>query len=209
MNQTVSHCAHAVALALVLATQGLAPSLAWADADLFSRERVEGGPWQSRTFRYVALDQDIKALMAEFGRSVGVRTEISTHVRARIQKKRYNMLATSFLSELARDYNLQWYYDGSALYVTTTGEAVTKLIPLGAVSATRLQEELRMLGLYDGRYTFRYSSTSRMILVSGPPRFVSTIEAALATLADQRNRQVFTVIRGGRVSQDSVVPLQK
>ena len=200
-----------VLYALLMGVSLLCVQHAYADADLYGRPAETGrlGAWQQRTFKYVAIDQDIRGLMAEFGRVVGVRTEISTHVRARIQKRRYNQSATAFLNDLSREHGLQWYYDGSALFITSTGEAVTRLIPLGSVSATRLQEELRMLGLFDTRYTFRFSPSSRMILVSGPPRFVATIEAALATLADQRNRQVFTVIRGGQVSHDTVLPMQK
>lgn len=181
-----------------------------ADSNLFNN-----GPymayenWRKRTINYVAINQDIKGFFNEFSRITDVQTNVSGKVRGRLQNKRFSQSAENILNTLSDDYSLQWYYDGAVLYITSNTEAVTRLIPMGNISAYRLREELSHLGLYDKRFTFRFSPSSRMIMVAGPPRYVATIEAAMSTLADNRNHQPFTIIRGGRIDHESVVPLQK
>ncbi len=189
---------------------GLAIGSAYADADLF-RQPINSsfGNWQSQRVHYVAIDQSVPNFLDEMGKNLNVRVDVSRQIRGRLQDRRFNAAASQVLDSLSDEYNFQWYFDGAVLYITSETEAVTRLIPLGGLSAYRIREELSGLGLYDKRFTFRFSPTSRMIMVAGPPRYVATIEAALTTLSDSGNRQPFTIIRGGRIDQERVIPLQQ
>ncbi len=165
--------------------------------------------WHARTFRYAVIKQDLKSILEEFGYIMNVQVDVSPKIRGYVENKSFSASAHNVLQSISRDYAVQWYYDGATLYFTSEDEAITRLIPMSGISPYRLRDELSHLGLYDGRYTFRFSPESRMVLVAGPPRYVSTIEAAMTTLTDRSNQRPFTIIRGGRIEEGFVVPLQK
>lgn len=165
------------------------------------------------SYNYTVIDQDLSAAVQEFGANLGIKVSISPEVKGRIQGRIPEGKAQAFLDRLATSYNLEWYYDGSVLFVTSARENRTQLLVLNPISFDHLKNSLDALQISDPRFPVRPAPGKGVVMVSGPPRYVALIEQTLAGLvAEEQARPkpvaelktplgpkvtVLTVFRGG------------
>jgi type III secretion protein C len=133
-------------------------------------------------YNYTVIDQDLGAALQEFGANLGVKVNISPEVKGRIQGRIPEGRPQAFLDRLATNYNLEWYYDGSVLYVTSARESRTQLLVLNPIGFDALKGALDALQISDARFPVRPSPGKGVVMVSGPPRYVVLIEQTLAGL---------------------------
>jgi len=162
------------------------------------------GPTQAATlpvppdpYNYKIVDQDIQAVLRQFGTQLGVRTNIDPSIEGRVVDEEPEGLPEQFLGKLGEQYNFEWYYDGQVLHVTPSQATVSRVITLNVVSLERLTESLRALDIYDERFPIKPTPNSDVALVTGPPRFVSLVENSLAALAEVQPPQppATTIVR--------------
>ncbi|WP_445219713.1 secretin N-terminal domain-containing protein [Bradyrhizobium sp. Pa8] len=147
----------------------------------------------SPPYRYTVLDQEISAALQEFGNNLSIRVTISAEVKGRIRGHMPDLPPREFLDHLTQLYNLQWYYDGLVLYVSTAKEAQTRLLVLTSISFDALKSTLDTLNISDERYIIRPAPGNGLVLASGPPRFIALVEQTLNGLvaeAQARPRSV-------------------
>ncbi|HET8726430.1 MAG TPA: type III secretion protein [Alphaproteobacteria bacterium] len=156
-------------------------------------ERQE--PWADEPYPYIVLDQELEDVLREFGSNVGVPVKVSSRVKGKVRGRWPSLTPGQFLDRLATAYGLQWYYDGQTLHVTTTGEAISEMLPLGPVRFYELYRELKNLKVADPRFPIRAASQANIALISGPPRFVSAVRETLGAL-QQAYRFETTIVRG-------------
>ena len=143
--------------------------------------------WSQRPFQYVAVDQGVRDVLREMATAVAVPIEISDAVRGQAHGRWAEMGAGEFLGRFARDYGLDWFYDGSLLSVSASSETATRLLPLHGVQVTALRSGLAAAGLLDTRFGLRDGPVPDIAMVSGPPRFVAIVQQSLdAVAAPQR-----------------------
>lgn len=168
-------------------------------------------------YRYTVIDQDLPAALQELGSNLAIKVNVSPEVKGRIQGRMPEGSAQEFLDRLAANYNLEWYYDGSVLYITSARESRTQLLVLSPIPFDRLKAALDALEIGDARFPIRPAPGKAVVMVSGPPRYVTLVEQTLAGLvAEEQARPkpaaeaakaapppkvtTLTVFRGGQMT---------
>ena len=170
----------------------------------------------STPYGYTVIDQDLAAALQEFGSNLKVKVNVSPEVKGRIQGRMPEGTAQDFLDRLSANYNLEWYYDGSVLSVTSARENRTQLLVLSPIGFDRLKSALDALQIADARFPIRPAPGNGVVMVSGPPRYVALVEQTLAGLvAEEQARPkpsaeapkvtapkvtTLTVFRGGQMT---------
>jgi type II secretory pathway component GspD/PulD (secretin) len=139
--------------------------------------------WFGRPFHYVVINQDVRGILTEFGRNVGVPVILSDKVGGRVRGEVVTRAknpsnpptAGEFLSQLAEANALTWYFDGSILYLSADQEFSTQLIEVGTLSPQAIVTELKRLSLLDERFAVRAAGNAGLISVSGPPAFIAIV----------------------------------
>lgn len=195
----------ALAVALAVLSGPLSPS----------RSEAATLKMPSTPYSYTVIDQDLGAALQEFGSNLKVKVNLSPEVKGRIQGRLPEGTAQDFLDRLAANYNLEWYYDGSVLYVTSARENRTQLLVLSPITYDRLKAALDALDIADARFPIRPAPGKGVVMVSGPPRYVALVEQTLAGLvAEEQARPktaaeakiqppkvtTLTVFRGGQMT---------
>ena len=143
--------------------------------------------WFARPFQYVVINQDVRGVLTELGRNVGVPVILSDKVGGRVrgevvERTKSRQTAGEFLNRLAEANGLTWYFDGSILYVSVDQEFSTQLIEVGSLTSDAIVAELRRLILMDDRFSVRSAGNAGLISVSGPPAFVSIVRQVVDKL---------------------------
>jgi type II secretory pathway component GspD/PulD (secretin) len=184
--------------------------------------------WFGRSFHYVVINQDVRGILTEFGRNVGVPVILSDKIGGRVRgevvarTKNTSQAPTAgeFLNQLAEANALTWYFDGSILYLSADQEFSTQLIEVGTLSPQAIVTELKRLSLLDERFSVRSAGNAGLITVSGPPAFIAIVRQVVdkmrpppAVAGDDPRVRVFRggapaeVVRAGTAStspQDGV-----
>jgi len=170
---------------------------------------AEKPSWFARPFQYVVINQDVRGILTELGRNVGVPVILSEKVGGRVHGKVVERAksetdrptAGEFLNRLAEANALTWYFDGSILYVSADQEYATQLIEIGSLKPDVIVTELRRLSLMDDRFSVRSAGDAGLLSVSGPPAFIAVVRQIVEKLrpppmvaADDPRVRVF---RGG------------
>ncbi|MCA6116465.1 nodulation protein NolW [Bradyrhizobium sp. WSM 1738] len=141
------------------------------------------------TYTYTVINQDLSAALQEFGSNLNIKVNVSQEVRSRIQGRLPDLPPLAFLNRLAALYNLEWYYDGQVLHVTSARESQSRLLVPGPVPFERLASTLAAFDVADERYAVRPAPNTQLVLVTGPPRFVALVEQTLnGLIAEEQAR---------------------
>lgn len=130
-------------------------------------------------YNYTVLDQELSNALQEFGSNLNLKVNVSSEVKGRIRGRMPELRPREFLDHLAKLYNLQWYFDGLVLYVTTAKEAQSRLLVLAPIDFDTFKGTLEALNISDDRFVVRPAPGNGLVLASGPPRFVALAEQAL------------------------------
>jgi type III secretion protein C len=139
--------------------------------------------WFTRPFEYVVINQDVRGILTEFGRNIGIPVMLTDKVSGRLHGDPGDRTAGSstpqsagqFLNNLAKANDLTWYFDGAILYVSADQEFSTQLIDVGGLSAQEVIAELKRLSLMDERFAVRAGGNAGTLSVSGPPAFIAIV----------------------------------
>lgn len=141
-------------------------------------------------YSYTVLDQDLAAVLQEFGNNLNIRVNVSPEVKGRIRGRMADLAPREFLEHLANLYNLQWYYDGLVLYVSDAHEAQSRLFVLNPIAFDAFKSALDSLNISDERYVVKAATGDGVAFASGPPRFISLVEQTLqGMMAEAQARQ--------------------
>ena len=146
--------------------------------------------WFTRPFEYVVINQDVRGILTEFGRNIGIPVMLTDKVSGRLHGDPGDRTtgnstpqsAGQFLNSLAKANDLTWYFDGSILYVSADQEFSTQLIDVGGLSAQEVVAELKRLSLMDERFGVRAGGNASTISVSGPPAFIKIVRELVNTM---------------------------
>ena len=81
-------------------------------------------------YPYSVLDQDVTAVLREFGQNLGLRVKLSPKVSGTVKGKLPRLPALEFLNHVCQMYGLEWYYDGATLHISSVSEETTRFLPL-------------------------------------------------------------------------------
>lgn len=139
--------------------------------------------WPPSPYKYIVIDQELRDVLTEFGRNIGVPTKISAAVTGRRVRSELAVVgAREFLERICNSHGLVWYFDGTVLHINVEGEIRTELITLLLVRSDRLIDRLDADGVADSRFAVRTTGNSSVVSVSGPPPFLALVRQTVAAL---------------------------
>jgi type II secretory pathway component GspD/PulD (secretin) len=146
--------------------------------------------WFARPFKYVIINQEVRGILTELGRNIGVPVILTDKVAGRVRgefaertrREADRQTAGEFLNRLAETNGLTWYFDGSILYVSADQEFSTQVIEVGTLSHKAIVTELQRLSLMDSRFSVRSAGDAGLISVSGPPAFIAIVRQVVDKL---------------------------
>ena len=167
-----------------------------AAAEVAPAEAVSGVkiPWKTPTYTLVANNMDLRAALDTFAVAQGLSAVMSKGVAGTFSGAFQEMPPAEFLERIATVHNLVWYYDGAALYFYGAGEIQTLLLDLQYMKAGEVRRMLAEVGVEDGRFPLKTTSNDELIMVSGPPRYVSLIGELVAKADKLKELRTFNEV---------------
>ncbi len=151
-------------------------------------------PWKAPRYSLVAQTMNIRQALESFGSAQGISVVMSKAVSGSFSGTFSNIPAAEFLDRISTSHNLIWYYDGAALYVYGSGEVATILLDLKYMKAGEVRSLIRDLGVEDSRFPIKTASNDELIMVSGPPRYVTLVAETIAKADKLRELRTFNEV---------------
>jgi hypothetical protein len=142
-------------------------------------------PWPTGPYNYFVVDQDVRAVLEQFGRNLNIPMRVSEQVEAKRLKGKLNAASPKeFLQWICDSYGLTWYFDGAVLHIFARSELRNVYLDLGAVSIEDLNQRLVRAGIADERFTIRATADPHLISVVGPPVYTALVRQMLNALRE-------------------------
>ena len=151
-------------------------------------------PWKAPRYSLVAQTMNIRQALESFGSAQGISVVMSKAVAGTFSGTFSNIPAAEFLDRISTSHNLIWYYDGAALYVYGSGEVATILLDLKYMKAGEVRSLIRDLGVEDSRFPIKTASNDELIMVSGPPRYVTLVAETIEKADKLRELRTFNEV---------------
>ena len=151
-------------------------------------------PWKAPRYSLVAQTMNIRQALESFGSAQGISVVMSKAVAGTFSGTFSNIPAAEFLDRISTSHNLIWYYDGAALYVYGSGEVATILLDLKYMKAAEVRSLIRDLGVEDSRFPIKTASNDELIMVSGPPRYVTLVAETIEKADKLRELRTFNEV---------------
>jgi type II secretory pathway component GspD/PulD (secretin) len=153
-------------------------------------------PNGDRVFLYAVIDQKLSDVLAALGDQIGVNVNISAGVKGHIRGRLDPAPARVMLDRLATIYQLDWYFYGGTLFVSSTDEATSVMLRLPQASDDAFFDTIKQLQIEDPRWPLTVSATAEVVAVNGPPQYIKLVEQALTAVshippAPEANARVF------------------
>ena len=151
-------------------------------------------PWKSPEYTLVARQMPIRSALESFSVAQGIPILLSDRVAGVLSGDFKGVAPADFLDRISAVNNLTWYYDGTALYIYTVGEMGSTLIDLKYMKADEVLAMMVELGVEDSRFPLKTASNGELIMVSGPPRYVTLVAEMIARADKLREQRTFTAV---------------
>ena len=151
-------------------------------------------PWKTPAYTLVAREMNLRTALDTFAVAQGLSVVMSDGVQGVFSGDFKDVPCGEFLDRIATVHNLAWYYDGAALYIYGASEIQTFLIDLKYMKAGEGAKMLAELGVEDARFPLKTASNDELIMVSGPPRYVSLVAEMIEKADKLREKRTFNEI---------------
>lgn len=146
---------------------------------------TQGDGWRSERFNMVVRNQNIRDVLVQFGALAGVPVVLSDNIDARVTARFEGATGEEIVDGIAREYALDWRYDGRRIEISSNSEQVSRILDMGGVTRADLVGALEALGTYEPRFPIT-AIDGQLALMVGPPRYIGIVEIVLAELVETR-----------------------
>ncbi len=150
--------------------------------------------WRAPTYSLTARAMDVRTALESFGVAQGVPVLCSQAVGGAFSGNFKDVPAADFLDRVTAMHNLVWYFDGTTIFVSAASESTSTLIDLRYMKAGEVSATLKELGVEDPRFPLKTASNDELILVYGPPRYVTLVAETIMKADRLREQRTFTEI---------------
>ena len=154
----------------------------------------KGVAWKAPTYSLTARALPVRDALDAFGVAQGIPVLCSDAVNGAFSGDFKDVPATEFLDRVTAMHNLTWYYDGASIFVSALSESLTTLIDLRYMKAGEVTAMLQELGVEDSRFPLKTASNDELIMVSGPPRYVTLVAEMIGKADKLREQRTFTEV---------------
>ena len=160
--------------------------------------------WKHQPYPYTVVSQGVAAALRDFGYNLGLRVMIAPDVGGTIAGRLPPGDALNFLEAVTHGNDLDWYFDGTVLYVSKTSSEQTAIVPLHGHSFGEVKKSLEQDGVLDARFRLTKQVAGDAVIVAGPPSFIAVmrqaIEAQTSDTSPQGGHAGMAVLRGSASS---------
>jgi type II secretory pathway component GspD/PulD (secretin) len=143
--------------------------------------------WRKAPYDYAVVNQSVTDVLNNFGYNTGLRMSIASGVTGTVHGRINAATAVAFLDAVTKSNNLDWYCDGSVMYVSPMSDEQTVAVSLHGTSFDAIKASLSRSGLLDDRYTLSGGNSASFAVVAGPPSYVAVIKQAIEVEANRSN----------------------
>jgi type III secretion protein C len=160
--------------------------------------------WFAQPYRYRVIDQDVRNVLAEFGRNLSVPVILSPRVKGRIRGDIQAPDAGAFLTRVSTAAGLTWYLNGDAIVVDSAAELASRSFNVGPFDSGALDQLLATLRHGTG-VGARLDERRATLDVSGPPGYIAHVQQRLDSLRGNPGRAPSIGVRVFRGGADTEV----
>lgn len=167
--------------------------------------------WENTPYPYSVVSENVQDVLRNFGYNAEVRVMVAPGVTGVVQGRSGDGTARQFLDDVTKANDLDWYSDGTVVYVSPSSDEQTAVVPLNGFSFDVMKKELEEQKLFDVKFRMSKQIGGDAAIVSGPPSFVTVMKEAIEARvgnakASARNvSRELVILRG---SQSSSMQIQ-
>jgi len=135
--------------------------------------------WKDGGYALNADNMTVRAVLDDFGRSHGVRIEMSGAGGRRVKGRLKADNALDFINRLAAAHNLRWFVYNATLYVGAGDDNTSARMQVGENAVQDAKTALVGLGLFDERFGWGELPDEGVVIVSGPRAYVDLARGVL------------------------------
>ena len=140
---------------------------------------------QPGALEFMVINEGLPEVIQYLSAHSDLRTQMSDNVQGRIRARHLTGTPVSILSDLAIEYDLDWFAFNGTHYLDTKRNATTRIIPLEDLSFERAISALEQAEIPTQQYLIRSAADGNALVMSGPPKLLGIVEAlVLSTSAD-------------------------
>jgi type III secretion protein C len=152
-------------------------------------------PWKEDSYTYYAQHTTLGKALADFARTFGIQIKGAEGLTEKLDGRFATTSPTDYLQRLSGLYGLSWYYYNGTLHINRSTTNITKPIVVGADSLLNVKRALTELGILQPRFGWGELPEQSLVLISGPPSYVSLIEKTMAAIPTSSSGQQVMVFR--------------
>ncbi|KIS45399.1 type III secretion outer membrane pore, YscC/HrcC family [Kosakonia radicincitans YD4] len=131
--------------------------------------------WEHGAYSYAAQNTSLRMILEDFSNSQGVNLHLGNIPYSVVNGRLRADSAAAFLDRLALEYRFQWFVYNDTLYISPQSSQVTKRIRISADAAPDLKQALEGIGLLEPKFGWGELPDDGVVLVTGPPEYVSLV----------------------------------
>lgn len=152
-------------------------------------------PWPEAPFSHYAENASLTSVLAEFAAGFSLSLSVQPGLEGTVNGRFSARNPTEFISRLSGVYGFTWFTHAGTLYVSKANETITRSLSIPGGGVGNLRQALSDLGVLEPRFGWGELQDKGVVMVSGPPSYVSLMEATLKQLPPASGAQQVAVFR--------------
>lgn len=131
--------------------------------------------WKNGAYAYSAQNTTLRTVLQDFASSHGVSLRMADIPDSVVNGRLRSDNAVSFLDRLSLEYRFQWFVYNDTLYISPQAAQISKRMSVSADAAPDLKQALEGVGLLEPKFGWGELLDEGVVLVTGPPEYISLI----------------------------------
>jgi type III secretion protein C len=132
--------------------------------------------WRDQPYAYRVIDQDVRGVLTELGRNLGMPVIVSKQVEGKVRGDISAETAGDFLARVAGANGLLWYQDGTALVIDREADIGTRSYDVRALDKAALERSLATLSDNVSPLITNRLEGDGLLTVFGPPGYLERVQ---------------------------------
>ncbi|WP_462383587.1 type III secretion protein [Pseudomonas sp. Marseille-QA0892] len=142
--------------------------------------------WRDQPYAYRVIDQDVRGVLTELGRNLGIPVVLSRSVEGKVRGNTRADTAGEFLTRVATANGLVWYQDGAVLMVDSASSVTNRRYDVRGVDAGALRHTLDGLAREASPLVSARLNGDGALEASGPAGYLERVQQRIDALKPSR-----------------------
>lgn len=142
--------------------------------------------WKEGAYAYAADNTSLRTVLQDFATSHSVTLNVPADFDGNVQGRLRADSPIDFLNRLGLQFRFQWFVYNDTLYVSRQSDQISRRIKVSADAAPDLKQALTDVGLLEPKFGFGELPDDGVVIVTGPPEYVSLVQDFSAKDKDKK-----------------------